>query len=98
MDSCKLGQPLCWLPVQCQVEPIRQALPQPLPSSVGPRTVQSLPLGSLQSKYTGIRQAFMTIVREEGVRVGHCPCNSCRWLLQSSAHGLGKHFVMVRLL
>eukprot|EP00891_Asterochloris_glomerata_P007435 jgi/Astpho2/7435/e_gw1.00114.101.1_t len=30
--------------------------------------VQSLPLGSLQSKYTGIRQAFVTIVREEGVR------------------------------
>ena len=90
-------QLFCWLPVQCQVEPIRQALPQALPSSVRHRTMQSLPLGNLQSKYTGIRQAFATIVREEGVRVGHFPCNSSRWQLQSSAHCEGKHVVMARL-
>ena len=46
---------------QVQLEPISAS--QPVSSTA-----------SVLSKYTGLRQAFVTIVKEEGIRVNPCSC------------------------
>jgi solute carrier family 25 thiamine pyrophosphate transporter 19 len=40
---------------------------------------------SLASKYTGLRQALTTIVKEEGIKVWHTECR-CKWCLSVIQH------------